>query len=149
LFGHSYGGPIAGYIGYLNPDQILHSILAGGAVDPEQEKFVWTGVLCNLPGIYHISSNDTKSATKEKLGHRSALVEIEDSWDNIKIQITAMHGDKDWMVPFGNVHFLEDKMEKGLLKIDHLVGDDHFFFTDIPLVTNSLVRIGNLYNQGK
>jgi len=148
LFGHSYGGPIAGYIGYLNPDQIVHSILAGGAVDPEQEKFVWTGVLCNLPGIYHISSNDTKTATKEKLGHKSALNEIENSWEDLQVRVTAMHGDKDWMVPFENIHFLEERIDEGLLEINQLIGDDHFFFTDIPLVTNAIVKVANLYNQG-
>lgn len=140
LYGHSFGGPIVGYMAYLRPDRIRGAIIAGGAVDPGQERFVWLARFCNTPPVKWIGVADTWVASDEKIAHPGQLAAMADIWQQIEAKLFIQHGTEDWMVPYENVAFLQERVPEKQLFLEALEGESHFFFNDMATVKGILLK---------
>ncbi len=140
LYGHSYGGPIVGYMAYLYPDRVATSIIAGGAVDPGHERFVWLANFCNTPPVKWVGVADTWVASDEKISHPDELRSISNIWSDMQVPLVIQHGTEDWMVPYGNVGFLESRVPQDKLYVQTLDGESHFFFNDMASVKGILME---------
>lgn len=140
LLGHSFGGPIVGLVAYLQPDRVERIIIAGGAVAPEEERFVGLARVACSSMISWLSSPDTQVASEEKIAHAQELEEIEYLWEKLNCSVDVMHGTKDWMVPYGNFEFLKKRILKERFVDRTLKGESHFFFGDSVLLSGVILE---------
>jgi len=105
LAGHSYGGPVAASLAVQSPDLVGGILLVGAAMDPEHEKTYWISHLLRLPWISVILPPYVLSAHAEKESHVEELKKVSDSWREIRVPVTILHGKNDWIVPVENAYF--------------------------------------------
>ncbi len=104
LVGASYGGPLVARIAAVNK-AIKGVIMISPAIDPQQEKHIkgvkWTQYWLTgwlVPTGYRVAGD-------EKTTHAAELAKIEDGWADVSVPVIHIHGDKDDLVPYGNVHY--------------------------------------------
>lgn len=139
LYAHSFGGPIAGHLAYLMPQQVATAVLAGAAVDPEQERFVALAKFANSPLIKWIGVADTWVASDEKIAHPDQLRSIEKIWSDMEVPLVVQHGTADWLVPYENVAYLEARVPQALLDVHTMEDESHFFFGKMDVVGGILI----------
>ncbi|NQV77592.1 MAG: alpha/beta hydrolase, partial [Lutibacter sp.] len=105
LVGYSYGGPIA----LASKKEYKKIILLAPAVYSKVEPmplvlhlYKWTITRWLLPEIW-------KAASKEKLTHKKDLLNFETTWGENPSKIISIHGNEDWIVPYENSLYLEEK----------------------------------------
>jgi len=147
LVGHSYGGPIAGYLASQNPDKLIATLMLAPVIDPDGEKLFWfNGILENgiikrfLPGFLNVSNT-------EKMTHARALEEIEDDWQKIGKPIVHMHCEDDWIAPYKeNVDFSKNHINPKYLSLETWDGAGHLIpFNSFDIVKGKIL---SLLNQG-
>lgn len=126
VLGHSFGAPVAAYMATLD-SRVIDAVLAGGAVAPDLEKFVGLARLSHEAPLKWLASKDTEVAAEEKLAHPKELQSISRIWNHFPTQLIAMHGTKDWMVPYDNVRYLEERVPADHFTKVTLPGESHFF----------------------
>lgn len=104
VVGASYGGPVAARIAVINKN-IKGVVMISPAIDPQLEKHIkgvkWTQYWLTgwlVPTGYRVAGD-------EKTTHAAELAKIEDGWANVSVPIIHIHGNKDELVPYGNVHY--------------------------------------------
>ncbi len=138
VFGHSFGGPIVGLIAQRRPALVRRIILAGAAVDPEEERFVGLARIANI--LSFAASSDTKAASREKIHHSAELEKIESIWSTLNCETVVMHGTSDWLVPYGNFEFLKERINKEYFIDNTMAGESHFFIGDSVLLSKAIMR---------
>lgn len=127
VIGHSYGGAIAGTIATYNPDFLTATVMMAPAIDPIQEKYFWYSKLGKWKLTRALGSGALKVAADEKYSHAAQLVPFRDQWASISKPIMHIHGDKDKVVPFGNIQFSKEHISKEVLTTYEWKGMNHFF----------------------
>jgi len=142
--GHSYGATIAGYTAIQDPEWLTGTVMIAPALDPEQEKYLWFGKLALLKSTRWMVSKSLRVAADEKYSHKEELESFVNNWDQINSPILHIHGDKDGLVPYGNVNFSEEKIPKKLLKIKTIPGKGHLLpFTEKELMVSEILQFVN------
>ena len=107
VVGASYGGPLAAKIAALNKN-VEGVLLISPAIDPKQEKHIkgvmWTQYWLTrwmVPTGYRVAGD-------EKVVHAAELTKVEPSWKEITVPVIHIHGDKDDIVPYGNVYYTKE-----------------------------------------
>jgi len=143
LVGWSYGGPIIGKMAMDNPNY-AHIIMIAPAVSPKDEKYFWFGNFAKWKTTRWLSPKAFQVAEDEKLAHAQELKKIENDWQKIKTPITYYHGNKDGLVPYENMKFLQSKMDTSLLKCVTIDKGSHFIiFKNYELIKKDLISILN------
>lgn len=106
LVGHSYGGPIAATLGFLAPNRVGGILLVGAAMDPCNEKIFWISYLIRLPWISAWLPPAIVTSNIEKLTHEEELNKMLTAWKKIRVPVTILHGENDWLVPVENAFFI-------------------------------------------
>lgn len=126
LVGHSYGAPIAVKFAAEFPALVDGLVLIGAAIDPELEEIKWFQRLADtaigrtlLPKMWE-NSND------ELLPLRSELEELDQMWHRITAKVVMIHGNKDRLVPYGNVAYATEKVSADRLSIVTFPQRGHF-----------------------
>jgi len=107
IVGHSYGGPVAAAIAMYHPEKVRELLLLAPAVDPENEKQFLVNGIMRFPMLRRLMSSALEVALDEKLSHEKALEQLAGDWHLITVPVTLVHGEKDRIVPFENVSFLQ------------------------------------------
>ncbi len=102
--GTSYGGPIAARLAILNKN-VKGVILISSAMDPEQERQFWGSRLTQWWATRWLVPRGYRVAGDEKTIHAEELKQLEEDWSNVKVPVIHIHGDKDDIVPYGNVNY--------------------------------------------
>ncbi len=141
LVGWSYGGPIIGKMAMENQNY-SHIIMIAPAVSPEDEKYFWFGNFAKWKATRWISPKVFRVAEDEKLAHANELKKIANDWNKIKTPITYYHGNKDRLVPYKNMKFLQSKIDSTLLKCVTIDKGSHFIiFKNYELIKKELLSI--------
>lgn len=143
--GHSYGGTIAGYIAIQDPEWLKGTVMIAPAIDPEQEKYFWFGKLALYNSTRWMVSKSLRVAADEKYSHEEELRTFVNQWDKINSPILHIHGDKDGLVPYGNVNFSLQNIPKKWLEVKTISGEGHLIpFTEKEKMVNEILKfIGN------
>jgi pimeloyl-ACP methyl ester carboxylesterase len=112
LVGYSYGGPIA-LLASLE-QEYENIILIAPAIDPEYEVVPWLINFYKNKLTRFLVPTVWKEASKEKLAHVADLRNFTEYWSQVTSRVTHIHGDKDTIVPYENVAFLESKIDSAL-----------------------------------
>lgn len=121
VFGYSYGGPIA--LGSLKNYKKV--VLCAPALFSEVEPMFWFLNLYKFPLTRVFIPKALKAAAKEKLQHRDDLKAFETQWDRQPSEITIIHGDEDWIVPYANTELLMQQFDEEQLEVITLEGTSH------------------------
>ena len=141
VVGWSYGVPIAAKMAYHHPT-IKHCVLIAGAVSPKDEKYFGIAKLVRWKLTKWLFSKALKVSDKEKMSHAEELTKMESDWKALQVPITYYHGTKDKIVPYKNMDFITNNVNKDLLKAITVKNANHFLlFKKYPLVKNELIGI--------
>lgn len=132
VMGHSYGGPIAILLGGIQPHRIAHIYGLSGQYDPDDEITFRISHLINYKIFKYLLPRFIWASNVEKLTHPDGLREILPEYEQVKVPITLVHGNKDSLVPYNNSMFLMDKMKGASASMITLEGHDHPIHMQIP-----------------
>jgi pimeloyl-ACP methyl ester carboxylesterase len=97
------------------------------AIDPDREKYFWFGKLGKWRATRWLIPKAFRVAADEKYSHESDLRSYQERWKDIKTDIVHVHGDKDFVVPFGNLEFSKKNINPDYLTPYAWKGMNHFF----------------------
>ncbi len=113
LVGYSYGGPIV----LAMKEKFKHLVLLAPAVYSAAEPmpfmlnfYKWSLTRWLVPHVW-------KSASLEKMTHKRELQKYEQKWKLSLSDITAIHGDSDWVAPYENSLFLQEQFPQKQFKL--------------------------------
>jgi pimeloyl-ACP methyl ester carboxylesterase len=108
VLGHSYGGPIAARLAMDYSPLVHHLIMASAAIDPDNEKQFWINKpLSASKTLKSLIPKMFQVAHSEKTVHAEELRLMLPHWGNITMPTIYIHGKKDRIVPYENVHFAQ------------------------------------------
>jgi pimeloyl-ACP methyl ester carboxylesterase len=144
IVGHSFGGTIAGYTTIRDPDWLTGTIMIAPALDPDQEKYLWFGKLALYGSTRWMVSKSLRVAADEKYSHEQELRSFINEWGQIRTPILHIHGEKDGLVPFGNLSFSREKIPETWLKTKPFPKKGHLLpFTDKEKMVNEILTFTN------
>ena len=127
LVGHSLGGPLIIKLYLDNAQQVSGLVILAGALDPKAEKpEKWRPILFKTPLNYFVPG--AMRPSNEELWYlKKDLQVLEKDLDKVFCPVWIMHGDKDNLVPVGNVDYAKQKLTNvKSLEIKILPGANHF-----------------------
>jgi len=127
LVGHSLGGPLIIKMYLDNVALISGLVILAGALDPKAEKpEKWRPVLFKTPLNYFVPG--AMRPSNEELWYlKKDLKQLDKELDKVICPVWLMHGDKDNLVPLGNVDYARQKFKNAKsLDIKILPGANHF-----------------------
>ncbi len=127
LVGHSLGGPLIIKLYLDNAQSISGLVILAGALDPKAEKpEKWRPILFKTPLNYFVPG--AMRPSNEELWYlKKDLQALEKELDKVSCRVWIIHGDKDNLVPVGNVDYAKQKLTSAkTLKVTILVGANHF-----------------------
>lgn len=131
VVGHSFGGPIAAQVAVHHPNAIDHVIMLAPAISPEDEKIFWIAHLGKIPPFRWLLSPALRVATDEKFSHVEELEKLKPQLSQINTRVTYVHGTKDFIVPYRNIHFAREQLSQAdttfitLPKANHILQHSH------------------------
>jgi pimeloyl-ACP methyl ester carboxylesterase len=105
LVGYSYGGPIV----LALKNKVKSIVLLAPAVYSKVEPMPWGLNLYKWKVTRILMPKIWQAASKEKLSHKNDLAQFENNWSSNKSNIISVHGKEDWIVPYSNSIFLQEK----------------------------------------
>jgi len=108
--GSSYGGPLAARLAVINK-QVKGVIMISPAIDPNQEKHVKGQRLTQYWLTRWLVPTGYRVAGDEKVTHADELVLIDSDWGEVEAPVVHIHGDKDDLVPYGNINYTKQKFK--------------------------------------
>jgi len=143
LVGHSYGGPIIVQLAMNHPKHVAGICLIAGSVSPDLEpKAPWRKWI-DLPLVRQLLPTSMRVSNEELMPLKHDLTMIEDDWGKIKVPVSILHGNKDTLVPFGNVAFAKEKLTRSdSVAVRVFEGQSHFIlWTDQRIVVDELIKL--------
>ncbi|MEL6358265.1 MAG: alpha/beta hydrolase, partial [Bacteroidota bacterium] len=140
--GHSFGGPIITQLAIDYPNDVAGLVLLAPALDPEQEKYQglakiakWKLTRWYFPELIRVSAD-------EKLTHVAELEKMKKNIGQVNLPVLHIHGDKDSVVPYGNLAFSEEHFNPAILQTVTFPGADHFLIekADYPQTKQALLQ---------
>jgi pimeloyl-ACP methyl ester carboxylesterase len=127
LAGHSLGGPLVVKLAAAAPQQVNGLLIIAGSVDPAMEKKeAWRPVLYKTPLKYFVPG--AMRPSNEELWYlKKDLVALQQDFPKIVCPVYLLHGEKDKMVPVGNVPYAK-QMLVNAAKVEVVLypGANHF-----------------------
>lgn len=99
LVGHSYGGPIAGYLTQNYSLNIEAAILIAPLLDPISEPLHWYSYFSYWKMTSWLLPSELRIAGSEKFAHAKELNKIKDNWKLVASKIIHVHGLEDSLAP--------------------------------------------------
>lgn len=113
LAGYSYGGPIT----LASQKKYKKVVLLAPAVYSEVEPMFWFLNLYKWKATRWLMPKMLRSASKEKIQHQEDLRKHQENWNDNPSEIYAIHGDKDWIVPYGNSEFIQRQFDSSQFEL--------------------------------
>ncbi|MCC1484035.1 alpha/beta fold hydrolase [Winogradskyella immobilis] len=108
--GSSYGGPLAARLAVINTN-VKGVVMISPAIDPEQEKRVKGQKFTQFWLTRWLVPTGYRVAGDEKETHAKELSYIDADWPKVSVPVIHIHGDKDDLVPYGNINYTKKKFK--------------------------------------
>lgn len=105
IVGSSYGAAIACRLTMDHPDLVDGLVLTGPAIGPGLEKYFWFTNIIESPVIRWFIPRMFRSANTEKVHHKEELEKMLPYWNNIRVPVVFLQGEKDNIVDTSNASF--------------------------------------------
>ena len=135
VLGYSYGGTVV----MASPLDYQKKVALAAAVKGELEPMFWALKLYEwkltrplLPGVL-------RAASEEKMRHIEELNDDDDRWKASGSQVLAVHGKKDFIVPFQNSLYLAELLGNRLDLVTLEEGDHALIWTEFDLIKGLLL----------
>lgn len=135
LVGHSLGGPIALAIAALYPQLVSAVVIVAGSADPSLENIRWFQHVAQWPLIRSLIPRPLYVCNEEMMVQPKELLWLQAKLSTIQLPITIVQGEKDDLVPPGNVDYLQRQLTRATLTIQRYPKLNHF----IPFMQPKLV----------
>lgn len=140
LVGYSYGGSII----LASPKKYKHKVALASAVDANLEPMFWVLQFYDWKLTRWLLPKKVQAAAKEKYSHLTDLPNYDGSWNSSPSPIVNIHGDKDWIVPFQNSIFLQDKIDAAKFKMITIEDGGHeLIWSDFELIKREILKTLN------
>lgn len=127
LVGHSLGGPIIARAAADFPDRVGGLVIVSGSMDPGLEETLWIQHIARAPLVRGIVPQVLENTNEELLPLAGELRELAALLPRIQCPVYIIHGDKDGLVPYSNVRFMQDQLPAGsIVHVETLAGANHF-----------------------
>jgi len=133
LVGHSYGGPCVVDIASNYPNEIAGITVLAGSVSPYLENpEKWRLVFMFAP-IAPLVPGALKPSNIELWMLKNDLKRLEPQIKNLSCKVLIIHGNKDRLVPYANMKYMEEKMVNAkevktitINEADHFIPWSHY-----------------------
>ncbi|MDX1476666.1 MAG: alpha/beta hydrolase [Saprospiraceae bacterium] len=127
LVGHSLGSSIIARYAMDYPDEVHGLVLISAPIDPDLEPPNWWRYLLDFPLIRVAVPRPLAISNAELLPLKEELRTCLPHWSAIRCPVYFVHGDRDQLVPVGNVAFGERVLDGDVPQTSHVVsGEGHF-----------------------
>lgn len=107
IVGHSLGGPMIIKLAADNPTLFSAMVILAGSVDPAEEKPErWRPWLFKTP-LNWLVPGAMRPSNEELWYLKKDLVDLKKDLAKVNIPVYILHGDKDVLVPVGNVEYMK------------------------------------------
>lgn len=143
LVGHSYGGPIAGYVGLDNGTNIDNVIMLAPLLDPVSEPLPWYSYFSYWKLTSWLLPSELVVAGSEKFAHARELEKMEDKWQNAKTNFVHVHGLEDGLAPGQeNIDFAKRNIPEQHLETIVYPDKGHLIiWTDYDLIKTVIMNV--------
>lgn len=140
LVGYSYGGPIVLAV----KEKYKQTVLLAPAVYSEVEPipfmlhfYTWKITRWLVPHVW-------KSASLEKITHKSELQKYEQDWKSNPSNVLSIHGDSDGIVPYENSLFLQKQFPENQFELKTIKGAGHaLVWSNFDFIKNELLKLSH------
>lgn len=137
IVGYSYGGPIALAVKAAYKKIVLVAPAVYSKVEPMPwmlNFYKWKATRWLVPTIW-------KSASEEKMNHRTELEKFEHNWKLNPSKIISIHGDEDGIVPYENSLFLQEQFPEEQFELITVPDTGHaLVWTQFELIKSELLK---------
>ncbi|HVZ24852.1 MAG TPA: alpha/beta hydrolase [Sediminibacterium sp.] len=151
LVGHSLGGPLVVQLAVDNPGLISGLVILAGSLDISlEEPERWRTLLMNNP-LQYLVPGAMRPSNQELWYLKKDLRLLRPRFALVTCPVWVVHGDKDQLVPYGNMHFAV-KAFTHAASVDTLTltGANHFIpWTHYKQVKSVLMELDNDRHNGK
>ena len=127
LVGHSFGGPVIARAGMDFPEKVGGLVFVASSVSPELEKTKWMQYPATWWPLRVLIPTELRVCNEEIMPLKGQLEAMLPLWQKIAAKVSIVQGEKDDLVPPGNVDFLQKHIdEKLIVKIVREPEMNHF-----------------------
>lgn len=151
LVGHSLGGPMIVQLAADNPGLVSGLVILAGSLDINlEEPERWRTLLMNNP-LQYLVPGAMRPSNKELWYLKKDLRLLRPRFTSITCPVWIIHGDKDQLVPYGNMHFaVKAFTHAAFLDTLTLAGANHFIpWTHYRQIKSVLMRLDSYGHIGK
>lgn len=138
--GYSYGGPIVLAI----KEKYKHIVLLAPAVYSKVEPmpfmlnfYKWKITRWLVPHVW-------KSASLEKMSHKTELQKYEQNWKTNPSSIISIHGNSDGIAPYGNSLFLQEQFPENQFELKTIIEAGHsLVWSNFGFIKNELLKLSH------
>jgi pimeloyl-ACP methyl ester carboxylesterase len=138
LVGHSLGGSVIANIAMRYPHLVGGIVLVAASVDPDLEpNEKWFRVPLRTPFLRWVLPTSMRVSNDELCDLKTELQNMQPFWKNIQCTVAIVHGEKDSLVPFGNVKFIQEQLPQSVTAQLHTKKEMNHF---VPWSNPELIR---------
>jgi pimeloyl-ACP methyl ester carboxylesterase len=144
LAGHSLGGPMIVKLAADNPNFFQGLVMLAGSVDPAEEKpEKWRPWLFNTP-LNWLVPGAMRPSNEELWYLKKDLVYLKEDFKKIVCPVFILHGDKDVLVPVGNVEYAKKMLSNAShIAVTIFHDENHFIpWTRFREIKTVLMQLG-------
>lgn len=143
LVAASFGTAIACRLAMDNPGLVDGIVLMAPAIAPGEERVFWFSPAIETPLLNWTVPRMLQSANTEKLHHKEELTKMLPLWQNIRVPVIYLQGDKDELVYTTNAAFARKHLVNvPSLEINMIPGRGHLIaFSERKLITEKIMKM--------
>ena len=135
VIGYSYGGTVV----MASPLEYQKKVALAAAVKGELEPVFWALKLYEWKLTRPLLPSVLRAASEEKMRHIEELSGKDDRWKASGSQVLAVHGKKDFIVPYENSLYLAELLGNRLDLVTLEEGDHALIWTEYDLIKKLLL----------
>ncbi|MEM1433766.1 MAG: alpha/beta hydrolase [Pseudomonadota bacterium] len=119
--GHSWGSPMAAYLGARHPDLVDGVVALAGPFDPSLKILRWYNHAGRLPGVRTLIGSTLRRSNIEMFLLPGEVQAAQEVWQTLKRPLLIIHGKDDTLVPIAHVDYaarLFANTQTHILKLD-------------------------------
>ncbi|MDY7396111.1 alpha/beta fold hydrolase [Aureibaculum sp. 2210JD6-5] len=137
LIGYSYGGSII----LASPKTYKYKVSLASAVKADLEPMFWAMKIYDWKLTRWLLPKKVQAAAKEKYSHLKDLPKFYNKWSDSPSPIINIHGDKDWIVPYQNSIFLQNKIDADKFNMITIKDGGHeLIWSDFELIKSEILK---------
>lgn len=136
VVGYSYGGTVV----MASPDDYDRKVALAAAVRGDLEPIFWGLKLYQWKLTRPLLPAVLRAASEEKMRHIEELKDYDQRWKASSSKVLAVHGRKDFIVPYQNSVYLAELLGDRLDLVTLEEGDHALIWTDFELIKKLLLE---------